>query len=277
VDIRGGIDAVRNEATRLQGAANELGDLQTAFRAPESAAELVDAALKSPRLLGNTISRLDPAGRAAFGGALTNRVLDMIKAGEYDAALTFLTKNETALRTGLGRTGPYGDLVDMATAGRDLAAVSKTAPEAITRTTAQDLSAFSDAELTDLVRTAEDIRRNNVVQRMATTGSRPGAAYVAGSEAAKNLGTAAEQAPQSTNRVATIGRNIAKRAENRISKKAAARLAYVMYTNPNAAISLINDTLAKSRPVKVPDLRAATAAGRLNNAMSPENQNAMAQ
>jgi len=276
VDIRGGIDAVRNEATRLQGAAGELGDLQTAFRAPESAAELVDAALKSPKLLGNAINRLNPDGRAAFGGALTNRVLDMIKAGEYDAALTFLTKNETALRTGLGRTGPYGDLVDMATAGRDLAAVSKTAPEAITRTTAQDLSAFSDAELTDLVRAAEDIRRYNVVQKMATTGSRPGPAYVAGSEAAKSLGTAAEQAPQSTNRVATIGRNIAKRAENRISKKAAARLAYVMYTNPNAAISLINDTLAKSRPIKVPDLRAATAAGQLNNAMSPENRNAMA-
>jgi hypothetical protein len=159
---------------------------------------------------------------------------------------------------------------------RNVAAVMKEAPEAITALVARDLSAFSDADLHDLALAAEDIRRHNIVQKLAATGGRPGPAYNSGTEAAKDLGTAAEQAPQTINGGASLARNIAKRAENRISKKAAAQLAYVMYTNPDAAIALINDTLAKSRPVKVPDLRAATAAGRLNNAMSPENRNAMA-
>ena len=279
VNIRGAIDDIRNQAAKLEGKAGELSSLQGALKAPETAVELVDAALKSPKLMGNTISRLDPAGRAAFGGELTNRVLDMVKAGKHDEALKFLTENADALRTGMGRKGAYDDLVDMANSGRDLAAVAKDAPKTITASTARDLSAFSDAELTDLALVAEDIRRGKIVEGMAGTGGRPGPAYKAGSQAAGEVGVAAAETPGLTNRVYAITRNIAKRFENRINRKAAAELAYVMYTNPDAATALINEALArKGKAAKPPpDLRGVTAVGAATNAMSPENQNAMAQ
>jgi len=279
IDIRAGINDVRNQAAKLEGKAGELSDLQGALKAPETAVELVDAALKSPKLMGNAISRLDKAGRAAFGGELTNRVLDMVKAGKHEEALKFLTENEDALRTGMGRKGAYDDLVDMANSGRDLAAVVKEAPKTITPSTARDLSAFSDAELHDLSLVAEDIRRGKTVEEMAGTGSRPGPAYKAGSEAASEIGTAAGDAPALTNRVYSVLRNIGKRFEKRINRKAAAELAYVMYTNPDAAAALINEALARkgkaARPAQ--DLRGVTAAGAVTNAMAPENQNAMAQ
>jgi hypothetical protein len=279
VNIRGAINDVRNQAAKLEGKAGELGDLQGALKAPENAAELVDAALKSPKLMGNTISRLDKAGRAAFGGELTNRVLDMVKAGKHEEALKFLTENADALRTGMGRKGAYDDLVDMANSGRDLAAVVKDAPKTITPSTARDLSAFSDAELTDLAMVAEDIRRGAAVENMAATGSRPGPAYKAGSEAASDVGVAAGDAPALTNRVYSVLRNIGKRFEKRINRKAAAELAYVMYTNPDAAAALINEAIArKSRAAKpARDLRGVTAVGAATNAMAPENQNAMAE
>ena len=279
VDIRGAIDDIRNQAAKLEGKAGELSDLQGALKAPETAVELVDAALKSPKLMGNAISRLDKAGRAAFGGELTNRVLDMVKAGKHEEALKFLTENADALRTGMGRKGAYDDLVDMANSGRDLAAVVKDAPKTITPSTARDLSAFSDAELTDLALVAEDIRRGKTVEEMAGTGSRPGPAYKAGSEAASEIGTAAGDAPALTNRVYSVLRNIGKRFEKRINRKAAAELAYVMYTNPDAAAALINEAIArKGRAAKPPpDLRGVTAVGAATNAMSPENQTAMAE
>lgn len=279
IDIRAGINDVRNQAAKLEGKAGELSDLQGAMKAPETAAELVDAALKSPKLMGNTISRLDPAGRAAFGGELTNRVLDMVKAGKHDEALKFLTENADALRTGMGRKGAYDDLVDMANSGRDLAAVAKDAPKTITPSVARDLSAFSDAELTDLALVAEDIRRGKTVEEMAATGSRPGPAYKAASEAAGEVGVAAEQLPGLTDRFYAVGRNIMKRVQARINRKSAAQLAYVMYTNPDAAVALINEALARkaksTRPAR--DLRGVTAAGAVGNALAPENQNAMAQ
>jgi len=279
IDIRAGINDVRNQAAKLEGKAGELSDLQGALKAPETAVELVDAALKSPKLMGNAISRLDKAGRAAFGGELTNRVLDMVKAGKHEEALKFLTENEDALRTGMGRKGAYDDLVDMANSGRDLAAVVKEAPKTITPSTARDLSAFSDAELTDLAMVAEDIRRGKTVEEMAGTGSRPGPAYKAGSQAAAETGTAAADLPGLTNKVYSVTRNIIKRVESRINRKAAAELAYVMYTNPDAAVKLINEALARkgktARPAQ--DLRGVTAAGAVTNAMAPENQNAMAQ
>lgn len=279
IDIRAGINDVRNQAAKLEGKAGELNSLQGALKAPETAVELVDAALKSPKLMGNTISRLDPAGRAAFGGELTNRVLDMVKAGKHDEALKFLTENADALRTGMGRRGAYDDLVDMANSGRDLAAVAKNAPKTITASTARDLSTFSDAELTDLALVAEDIRRGKKVEELAATGSRPGPAYKAGSETASEVGVAAGEAPALTDKVYSVLRNIGKRFEKRINRKAAAELAYVMYTNPDAATALINEALArKGKAAKPPpDLRGVTAVGAATNAMSPENQNAMAQ
>jgi len=279
VDIRGAIDDVRNQAVKLEGKAGELSDLQGALKAPETAAELVDAALKSPKLMGNTISRLDPDGRAAFGGELANRVLDMVKAGKHEEALKFLTENADALRTGMGRKGAYDDLVDMANSGRDLAAVAKGAPKTITPSTARDLSAFTDAELTDLALVAEDIRRGAAVEDMAATGSRPGPAYKAGTEAASEVGVAAGDTPGLTNRFYAVSRNVMKRLEGRINRRASAELAYVMYTNPDAAIKLINEALArKAKSGKPPpDLRGVTAVGAATNAMAPENQNAMAQ
>jgi hypothetical protein len=279
IDIRAGINDVRNQAAKLEGKAGELSDLQGAFKAPETAVELVDAALKSPKLMGNAISRLDKAGRAAFGGELTNRVLDMVKAGKHEEALKFLTENADALRTGMGRKGAYDDLVDMANSGRDLAAVVKDAPKTITASTARDLSAFSDAELTDLAMVAEDIRRGKTVEEMAGTGSRPGPAYKDGTQAAAEIGTSAGDLRGLTNRVYAVTRNIIKRVKGRINRKAAAELAYVMYTNPDAAAALINNALARKGKAAKParDLRGVTAVGAATNAMAPENQNAMAQ
>lgn len=162
---------------------------------------------------------------------------------------------------------------------RDVARVMEDAPKTITPGTTRDLSAFSDAELTDLALVAEDIRRGKTVEEMAGTGSAPGPAYKAGSQAASEVGVAAAETPGLTNRVYAITRNIAKRFENRINRKAAAELAYVMYTNPDAAMALINEALArKGKAAKPPpDLRGVTAVGAVTNAMSPENQNAMAQ
>lgn len=163
---------------------------------------------------------------------------------------------------------------------RDVARVAESAPKTITPSTARDLSAFSDADLHDLALTAEDIRRANMVKDMAATGSRPGPAYSAGSESAAEIGTAAGQAPALTNEKWSILRKVMKRLENRVNRKSAAELAYVMYTNPDAAVQLINEALARkaksARPAR--DLRGITAVGVAGgNAMAPENQNAMAQ
>jgi hypothetical protein len=261
-----GVPAKMRRTTSLNEPGVRPEDVVTAFLKSESGAKQF-----------NTAFRGDPVAAQS----MATGVVDLFRSKavnpdgtlNLEAADSFVKKYGHNLDT-LQNAGI--DVRGQIDAVRDVATVMKEAPEAITKTAAQDLSAFSDADLHDLALVAEDIRRSNVVEKMATTGSRPGPAYRAGSEAAGNLGIAAEQAPQSTNRAATLIRNIMQRSQNRISKRAAARLAYVMYTNPNAAISLINDTLAKSRPIKVPDLRAATAAGQLNNAMSPENRNAMA-
>lgn len=162
---------------------------------------------------------------------------------------------------------------------RDVARVMEDAPRTITPGTTRNLSAFSDAELTDLAMVAEDIRRGKTVEEMAGTGSRPGPAYKAGSEAASEIGTAAGDAPALTNRVYSVLRNIGKRFEKRINRKAAAELAYVMYTNPDAAAALINEAIARKGRAAKParDLRGITAVGAATNAMAAENQNAMAE
>jgi hypothetical protein len=93
------------------------------------------------------------------------------------------------------------------------------------------------------------------------------------------VGVAAGDTPGLTNRFYAISRNVLKRLEGRINRRASAELAYVMYTDPDAAIKLINEALARKAKSGKParDLRGVTAVGAATNAMSPENQNAMAQ
>ncbi len=287
LNVRETMGQVRQDATAVQQAMETLATEAKKFGKAKSANEVVDMALKSPMDMRFVRDRLTPKARTALSDELIRRAGRLIEADDPDAALKYLTKNEKAIKVGVGKTGAkaYDELVGAARFQKELAEVAKTAPKADAMTPARINGAFKPNELADLKTVAEQLKREIALTRqmdeMATaTGTKSSGANVA-TELAQEAGTSVKDAPAFFTPVYTAMKNTLRRVEDRMNRKTAAALADLLIKNPDRFIELA-DAALKAKPSRLVPAQmsagafAASQAANVPNLMAPQDsQNAM--
>lgn len=285
LNVRETMDMVRRDAAAVQRATEALTKEASKFSAAKSADEVVDLALQSPSNMTSVRNRLTPTAREALSGELVNRATSAIERGDPTAALAYLTKNEKAIKTGLGKVGAktYDDLVGVAKLQDELAKISAQAPKSDIVTPVTLSREFTPAELTNLQVVADDLRRMRQVEQMGTPPDL--AAKQMASEQAAGIGTRAADAPALFMPIYTAVKNAVRRLEERVNRKAVTAAIDLMIRDPDKLIPLLEAAVkAKAVPAKQPPRpltipvgveRAARGATAVN-ALSRDNQNAMA-
>lgn len=276
---------VRQEAETIRRGMGELDREAVFFRKPNGEAlrsgeEFVSAMLKDPAAMQVGLRRLSDAGRSALNRELVLRAINSINGRDAEAALKYLADNKTTLRMALDK--PYYDrLINLAENQKALQEVEKRAikPDV---PLAVDLSNVPVDKLTDLSLAAREIDRIEKASNL--TGLRP-------AESIKKIGTAETETARKTvsgflNAKLTQMEKILDFAGAQINRKTAAVLADALVNNPAKAADLIEQEAARRAKAvmpKPPESRGKTArrtaitgALTVQNAMTPENRNAMA-
>jgi hypothetical protein len=285
LNVRETMGTVRQDAAAVQRATDALTKEATKFSKAKSADAVVDLALKSPMDMKFVRDRLTPTAREALSGEIVNRATSAIERGDPTAALAYLTKNEKAIKVGLGKAGAktYGDLVGVAKLQDELAKISAQAPKSDIVTPVTLSREFTPAELTNLQVVADDLRRMRQVEQMGTPPDL--AAKQMASGQAAGIGTRAADAPPLFMPLYTAMKNAVRRLEERVNRKAVTAAIDLMIRDPDRLILLLEAAAkAKAVPAKQPPRpltipvgveRAARGATAVN-ALSRDNQNAMA-
>lgn len=286
-----GIDAeallapVRQEAETLRQGMRELDRDAVFFRrangeALRSGEEFVDAMVKDPAAMQVGLRRLTDAGKSALQREIVIRAIKPLNKREAETALRYLADNKTTIRMVLDK--PYYDrLVNLAENQKALQEVEGYATKP-TIPLDVDLSAVPADKLTDLSLVAREIDR--IEKAKAMSGLRP-------SEAVAKIGTADTEAAKKAasgflSRELTMVEKVLDYAGKFINRKTAAILADSLINNPARGAELLEREAArraKAALPKPPESRgklmrrtAVTGALATQNAMTPENRNAMA-
>lgn len=245
--LRPTLDKLRQEAVKAEANLTALNRDIARMKTHKSASDLVDAGLKSPTEMDFIRQKLSPGGRAALAQELQNRGAQMLKAGDADGALKYLTENRKSLLAGLGADGPkiLGDLTNAAKAQAELQRLQAAAPKATTTVPVKIPDNLSTKELTDMTVAAQDIQRLAKQSELAQAPtSRPGAARRGGTEAAVEAGIL--PVPNfALNSATTLLRNIMTRFETKLNAKVAAQLVDYMLKNPDGAIAALEAQAAR--------------------------------
>ena len=293
IDMVGG--DLRQRLTQVQAEASKAAD---AFKRIESigkevgkrtASEVVDYALQHPSNMNMVRRRIGADAQAALAREVADRALAPLKAGDADAAVSFLTKNAATARIALGK-GTYDDLLQQAQFGQEVAKQAKSLQAfgkdvqgvVFTRT-----QGFTPQQLTDLSLVAKDIKRAEAAAALSRQGRATAAPDVSelATEAAEQGAVSARRFPQLLSRAATIARNTWVNLEGRINRRAASELVALMYKDPDAAIAALEKAQMRAKTqAKGPGVisRAGAQAFRIsgaepsrNNTLAPEPINAL--
>ncbi len=293
IDMVGG--DLRQRLTQVQAEASKAAD---AFKRIESigkevgkrtASEVVDYALQHPSNMNMVRRRIGADAQAALAREVADRALAPLKAGDADAAVSFLTKNAATARLALGK-GTYDDLLQQAQFGQEVAKQAKSLQAfgkdvqgvVFTRT-----QGFTPQQLTDLSLVAKDIKRAEAASALSRQGRATAAPDVSelATEAAEQGAVSARRFPQLLSRAATIARNTWVNLEGRINRRAASELVALMYKDPDAAIAALERAqMRATTQAKGPGVisRAGAQAFRIsgaepsrNNTLAPEPINAL--
>lgn len=294
IDMVGG--DLRQRLTQVQADAGKAAD---AFKRIESvgkevgrrtASEVVDYALQHPSNMDMVRRRIGADAQAALAREVADRALAPLKAGDADAAVSFLTKNAATARLALGK-GTYDDLLQQAQFGQEVAKQAKSLQAfgkdvqgvVFTRT-----QGFTPQQLTDLSLVAKDIKRAEVAAALSRQGRATAAPDVSelATEAAEQGAVSARRFPQLLSRAATVARNTWVNLEGRINRRAAAELVTLMYKDPDAAIAALERAqMRATTQAKGPGIisRAGAQAVRISgaepsrtNTLAPQPTNALA-
>lgn len=286
IDMVGG--DLRQRLTQVQADAGKTAD---AFRRIESvgkevgrrtASEVVDYALQHPSNMDMVRRRIGADAQAALAREVADRALAPLKAGDADAAVSFLTKNAATARLALGK-GTYDDLLQQAQFGQEVAKQAKSLQAfgkdvqgvVFTRT-----QGFTPQQLTDLSLVAKDIKRAEAAAALSRQGRATAAPDVSelATEAAEQGAVSARRFPQLLSRAATVARNTWVNLEGRINRRAAAELVTLMYKDPDAAIAALERAqMRATTQAKGPGIisRAGAQAVRISGA-EPSRTNTLA-
>ena len=286
IDMVGG--NLRQRLTQVQADAGKTAD---AFRRIESvgkevgrrtASEVVDYALQHPSNMDMVRRRIGADAQAALAREVADRALAPLKAGDADAAVSFLTKNAATARLALGK-GTYDDLLQQAQFGQEVAKQAKSLQAfgkdvqgvVFTRT-----QGFTPQQLTDLSLVAKDIKRAEAAAALSRQGRATAAPDVSelATEAAEQGAVSARRFPQLLSRAATVARNTWVNLEGRINRRAAAELVTLMYKDPDAAIAALERAqMRATTQAKGPGIisRAGAQAVRISGA-EPSRPNTLA-
>lgn len=286
IDMVGG--DLRQRLTQVQADAGKTAD---AFRRIESvgkevgrrtASEVVDYALQHPSNMDMVRRRIGADAQAALAREVADRALAPLKAGDADAAVSFLTKNAATARLALGK-GTYDDLLQQAQFGQEVAKQAKSLQAfgkdvqgvVFTRT-----QGFTPQQLTDLSLVAKDIKRAEAAAALSRQGRATAAPDVSelATEAAEQGAVSARRFPQLLSRAATVARNTWVNLEGRINRRAAAELVTLMYKDPDAAIAALERAqMRATTQAKRPGIisRAGAQAVRISGA-EPSRPNTLA-
>lgn len=286
IDMVGG--DLRQRLTQVQADAGKTAD---AFRRIESvgkevgrrtASEVVDYALQHPSNMDMVRRRIGADAQAALAREVADRALAPLKAGDADAAVSFLTKNAATARLALGK-GTYDDLLQQAQFGQEVAKQAKSLQAfgkdvqgvVFTRT-----QGFTPQQLTDLSLVAKDIKRAEAAAALSRQGRATAAPDVSelATEAAEQGAVSARRFPQLLSRAATVARNTWVNLEGRINRRAAAELVTLMYKDPDAAIAALERAqMRATTQAKGPGIisRAGAQAVRISGA-EPSRPNTLA-
>lgn len=245
--LRPTLDKLRQEAVKAEANLTALNRDIARMKTHKSASDLVDAGLKSPTEMDFIRQKLSPGGRAALAQELQNRGAQMLKAGDADGALKYLTENRKSLLVGLGTDGPkvLGDLTNAAKAQAELQRLQAATPKATATVPVKIPDNLSAKELTDMTVAAQDIQRLAKQSELAQAPtSTPGAARRGGTEAAVEAGLL--PAPNfALSSATTLLRNIMTRFETKLNAKVAAQLVDYMLKNPDGAIAALEAQAAR--------------------------------
>ena len=286
IDMVGG--DLRQRLTQVQADAGKAAD---AFKRIESvgkevgrrtASEVMDYALQHPSNMDMVRRRIGADAQAALAREVADRALAPLKAGDADAAVSFLTKNAATARLALGR-GTYDDLLQQAQFGQEVAKQAKSLQafgkdvQSVVFTRTQG---FTPQQLTDLSLVAKDIKRAEAAAALSRQGRATAAPDVSelATEAAEQGAVSARRFPQLLSRAATVARNTWVNLEGRINRRAAAELVTLMYKDPDAAIAALERAqMRATAQAKGPGIisRAGAQAVRISGA-EPSRPNTLA-
>jgi hypothetical protein len=291
LNVRETMSMVQRDAVAVQRGLETLASEAKKFRRTPDAAAVVDLALKSPMDMRFVRDRLSPTAREALSGELVNRATTLIEQGDAAGALSYLTKNERALKVGLGKEGAktYRDLRELADLQKQFLDVTARAPKTDALTPVTLSKQFTPAELTDLQVVAKDIARTRGVEELGAPKDK-GAGKIA-SEAALEAGASPSRIPGLFMPIITASKSALKSILDIQDRRVAAALFDRMVKDPDSLIPLLEEAARakgaatprqQPRPLTIPRgvteaARAGTVAGAAQSNMmsSQENRNAM--
>jgi hypothetical protein len=288
LNVRETMEMVRRDAAAVQRATEALTKEASKFSAAKSADEVVDLALKSPSNMTSVRDRLTPTARTALSDELTNRATSDLERGDAAGALDYLTKNEKAIKIGMGKAGAktYGDLVELANLQKDFLDVLSQAPKTSVSMPVTIPDNLTAGQLTSLKVVVDDLARAKAVTELGTPKNK--AAGKGSTEAALEAGAAPNRIPGFMTPVITAAKSVFRSILDFQDRRVAAILFDKMVKDPDSLIPAL-EAAAKvkaatpavkqpPRPLTIPVgvERAARGATAVNSMSSQENQNAMA-
>lgn len=291
VNVRGTMAQVRGDAEIVQRGMETLASEAKKFRDAVNAKDVVDLALKSSSDMNFVKQRLTPPARQALVAEVTDRATQFIKDGAPKKALEYLTENERAIKTALGKGDKsYAQIVDLAKNQTELAELFKSAPTS-EMITPGNLAALKPGDLVKLETVANEIKLMRQQDAMTrATGTKESGAKVA-TELAEQVGVAPREMPSLFMPSYTLAKNMLGRVVGVMNKKTTQTMMRTLIENPEEIIALAARMKAKTAareaaqlpartPVRALDIRVGpvgAAADRLNAlAPSSDNRNAMA-
>lgn len=207
----------------------------------ESMDKLIDKALASPSTLREVLGASDASARSAMAQELLRRATQNL-----DNATQYLKENADAIKRALQADDPataarrYNDAVEIAKWHDEFKAIdAPVGADANVRINAQLSGKFTDSQLHDLTLVARDVKRSQEVNELAGFGRQadmPDPRRIATRGASETLGNAPLGYLDAK---ITTARNLYKIATGGMDKKVAMELARVMYTDPDAAIAML--------------------------------------
>lgn len=283
VNVRQALQQVQADAQQIAVGLKNLTQAAP-FAGKGSANEMIDYMLGNTSNMRSGLARLNVDGRQALAQEVTDRANSLLRQGDPNAALKFLTDKKEVLQLAMGPQ-TYADLTKMASLAKETATLAASMPKSVEGRLPTMLQGYSAKDLTSLELVARDIKRMQEVEKMAAFGQQtaaPKPGMAATEEAAGAPITPQKMALLS--RVWTFARNVFTSMEGRINDKTAAELSTLLYRDPDRAIDLIREAqmraAAKTAPVsagkRVMGAGAVLAPTNML-APSPQNQNALAQ
>jgi hypothetical protein len=246
--LRDKMDSLGKEVVNLDAGRKAL-EARAKKLGVENMSQLVDKALASPSTLDEMLTAANGPARTALAQDLMQRATQNL-----DGATQYLTTNADAIKKVLRADNPstanrlYNDAVDTAKWHDEFKNID--APKATdvnVKVDAASMGKFTDAQLHDLTVVAQDIKRGKEVDALANRGQQAAAPNAGKLGTETGAGAIGETSIGSLNPKIIAARNAYKILAGNVNKKVAAELARVMYTNPDAAIAMLQDAAKRQK------------------------------